>query len=46
MPLHPGTTAACRACGHATRLPVLSLGRQPLANALRDEADLDRPEPT
>lgn len=36
----------CRSCG-AGQLPVvLSLGRTPLANALRDESELDRPEPT
>ena len=40
------TITACRACGHSPPLPVLSLGRQPLANALRDGADLGRPEPS
>ncbi len=36
----------CRACGSGGVVPVLSLGRTPLANALLSEADLDRPEPT
>jgi hypothetical protein len=36
----------CRACGSGAVVPVLSLGRTPLANALLSEADLDRPEPT
>jgi SAM-dependent methyltransferase len=39
-------TSACRSCGANSLTTVLSLGRTPLANALRDEADLDRPEPT
>ena len=37
---------ACRACGTGPLAVVLSLGRTPLANALLDEADLSRPEPT
>jgi SAM-dependent methyltransferase len=37
---------ACLSCGAAPLTAILSLGRTPLANALRDEADLDRPEPT
>ncbi len=36
----------CRACGNGSLVPVLSLGRTPLANALRSAADLHRPEPT
>src|SRR5262245_20920151 len=36
----------CRACGAGPLAVVLSLGRTPLANALLDEADLARPEPT
>lgn len=39
-------TSACLSCATAPLAPVLSLGRTPLANALRDEADLDRPEQT
>jgi SAM-dependent methyltransferase len=39
-------SAACLSCGANPLTTVLSLGRTPLANALRDEADLDRPEPT
>src|SRR3712207_222559 len=35
----------CRACDAVGLIPVLDLGRQPLANALRAPADLDRPEP-
>lgn len=31
---------ACRSCGHAPLFPVLSLGETPLANALRDSADV------
>jgi SAM-dependent methyltransferase len=34
----------CRICGHAPVERVLDLGRQPLANALRGEADLANPE--
>jgi SAM-dependent methyltransferase len=36
----------CRSCGAAPLADVLSLGRTPLANALRDHADLALPEPT
>ncbi len=36
----------CRACGHQSLTPVLSLGRTPLANALRSEAELAAPEST
>jgi SAM-dependent methyltransferase len=36
----------CLACGAKPLALVLSLGRTPLANALLDEADLGRPEPT
>lgn len=36
---------ACRSCGGADLARVLDLGRQPIANALLDAADLDRPEP-
>ncbi len=37
-------TLACRSCGTTKLVPVLSLGRTPLANALREEADLTAPE--
>ncbi len=37
-------TPACRSCGTTPLTPVLSLGRTPLANALRDEQGLARPE--
>jgi SAM-dependent methyltransferase len=36
----------CRSCGAAPLADVLSLGRTPLANALRDEDSLGLPEPT
>jgi SAM-dependent methyltransferase len=36
----------CRSCGAAPLADVLSLGRTPLANALRNEASLALPEPT
>ncbi|MBY0457297.1 MAG: methyltransferase, partial [Gemmataceae bacterium] len=36
----------CRSCGCGALAPVLSLGPTPLANALRDPAHLDAPEPT
>ena len=36
----------CRSCGATPLQVVLSLGRTPLANALRDESELGRPEPT
>lgn len=35
----------CRSCGHAELMPVLDLGRSPLANALLLEEDLVTPEP-
>ena len=38
--------AACRACGAARLVPVLSLGSTPLANALPSREDLARPEAT
>ncbi len=34
----------CRSCGEANVLPVLSLGKTPLANALLTPAELDLPE--
>jgi SAM-dependent methyltransferase len=37
---------ACLSCGESAPVPVLSLGRTPLANALRDEPELNQPEPT
>jgi hypothetical protein len=37
-------TAGCRSCGVAGLVPVLQLGDQPLANALRSADELDRPE--
>src|SRR4051812_48981284 len=36
----------CRSCGADSLADVLSLGRTPLANALRDETTLSQPEPT
>jgi hypothetical protein len=36
---------ACRSCGAQRLTPVLSLGDQPLANALRTPEQLDLPEP-
>ena len=36
----------CRSCGAAPLAPVLSLGNTPLANALRDAAQLGAPEAT
>ena len=36
--------ASCRSCGHGQLDLVLSLGKTPLANSLRRQADLDRPE--
>lgn len=36
---------ACRSCGGTPLVPVLSLGRTPLANALRGETELVAPEP-
>lgn len=38
-------TTYCRACGHGPLEVVLSLGEQPLANALVGEDDLGHPEP-
>lgn len=40
------TTPVCRSCGCAPLAPVLSLGKTPLANALRDAHELSAPEPT
>src|SRR5436190_6633835 len=37
--------AACRACGSAPLMPVLSLGLSPLANALTPPDAIGRPEP-
>ena len=37
---------SCRSCGAAPLAPVLSLGNTPLANALRDAAQLGAPEAT
>jgi SAM-dependent methyltransferase len=37
---------ACRSCGENALLPVLSLGKTPLANQLLSEADLLRQQPT
>ncbi|MEX0700801.1 MAG: class I SAM-dependent methyltransferase [Planctomycetales bacterium] len=39
-------TATCRCCDSAELEPVLSLGRQPLANALLNEDQLAQPEGT
>jgi len=36
----------CRSCGSTDLVPVLSLGRTPLANALRDASELAAPEAT
>ena len=38
-------TATCRSCGRRPLKTVLSLGEQPLANALLTEAELGRTEP-
>jgi SAM-dependent methyltransferase len=35
----------CRSCGSANGVPLLDLGRQPLANNLLTSADLAKPEP-
>ena len=35
---------SCRSCGHSSLLPVLDLGRVPLANALLTEQQLHEPE--
>ena len=43
---HSTAIPACRSCGAAPLAPVLSLGNTPLANALRDAAELAAPEPT
>ena len=37
---------ACRSCSESPLQPILSLGRTPLANALLDADELDKPEPT
>ncbi len=37
---------ACRSCGETAILPILSLGRSPLANALLTAVELDLPEET
>ena len=37
--------AECRSCGNPGLVRVVSLGRAPLANALRKAGELDRPEP-
>src|SRR3954467_8805333 len=44
-PPRPERTNTCRACGSPALVPVLELGDQPLANALRSTAELDLPEP-
>lgn len=36
----------CRACGEVNSLPILSLGKTPLANSLLKATELDRPEET
>jgi SAM-dependent methyltransferase len=41
----PAADVPCRSCGAARLTPVLSLGDQPLANALRGPEQLDQPEP-
>lgn len=41
-----GTRTTCLACGAGGLEPVLDLGRQPLANALRPADRLSQPEPT
>ncbi len=40
-----GRVAVCRSCGAELGEPVLSLGNQPLANALRGPGELGDPEP-
>lgn len=42
----PGTISGCRSCGSGGLLPVLSLGRTPLANALLPPEGLHEPEAT
>ena len=37
---------ACRSCGNTHLLPILSLGRVPLANALLTHEKLSQPEET
>jgi SAM-dependent methyltransferase len=39
-------TPSCRSCGAAHLVPILDLGRTPLANALLTAAQLDEPEAT
>jgi SAM-dependent methyltransferase len=39
------STPVCRSCGLSPRIPVLSLGETPLANALRSAGESDAPEP-
>lgn len=45
--MNNGPITCCRGCGapRGDLLPVLDLGSTPLANALLDREDLDRPEP-
>lgn len=40
------TKTACRSCGKNSLMPILSLGRTPLANALLTAEELGQPEPT
>lgn len=42
--LNPPPSSPCRGCGSEALETILSLGNQPLANALRPVADADEPE--
>ncbi|HEX8243787.1 MAG TPA: class I SAM-dependent methyltransferase [Longimicrobium sp.] len=44
--VRPGRISGCRACGARELVPVLSLGRTPLANALLTAGELQAPEAT
>src|SRR5262245_54207273 len=46
IPADNVTEFHCRGCEHAPVMPVLSLGRTPLANALLSESQLAEPEET
>ena len=46
QPEDPPPLTACRSCGHDDVVPVLDLGRTPLANSLLTPEQLGRPEPT
>src|SRR6266542_1098724 len=44
--LRSGAMSSCRSCGNTDLLPILSLGKMPLANALLTEGQLSLPEET